>query len=467
MSSGPPNQKLRTSVWRFTILFTFLVLLISSSLLVVVYHFTIGEQERQKTQQVRMTAQSLLDLASTPQMKKRDFERVIINRSKQSASLVLALEVKGKYEGNISRVPDNLTMFPELDYFPIAVIDATGQTSIAMVLGSQLQSPFGNMVVGILDENYLVRDVAFFTASGVGLLLCLLITTISGFLFNRSVLSRVNQIARLSADVRAGNREARLPLSDRNDEFDAIAHQINLMLDEIEDLIGSVASVTDNIAHDLRTPLSRIRISIAESLSQGEGRPEQQVWKEELLEELDDVIVTFNAMLELSRLESGVKQASFKAVNLKKLCDDATDLAAALAEEKHQQLTTELPENTGELTVRGESSLLFRAIFNVLENAIKYTPQDGLIRLGVVRHTHSVSITICDNGPGIPHEQHEQVFRRLCRLDSSRQSVGYGLGLSIVKAILALHNGTVSLESVQPHGLAVTLLIPLDDDSSH
>ena len=460
MSLGPPNQKLRTSVWRFTLLFTLLVFLISSSLLLVVYHFTIGEQGRQKTQQVHMTTQALLDLANTPQMQQENFQRLIQNRSQQSASLILALGVAGKYQGNISTVPENLSTFPDLSYFPIAVIDAAGETSVAMVLGSQKETPFGLLLVGVIDEDYLVRDVAFFSASGVGLIICLMITLVLGFFFNRSVLSRVKQIARLSVDVRAGNRDARLPLSKRNDEFDVIAYQINLMLDDIDELIGSVANVTDNIAHDLRTPLSRIRIAIEEKLRLKQLEPEQISWLEDLIEELDDVIATFNAMLELSRLESGVKQEKFKPVYIPQLCEDAMELTTALAEEKHQNLSFEIRGSTEPMMVLGEPNLLFRSVFNLLENAVKYTQEGGEISLIVSRRADFIDICISDNGPGIPEALHEQVFRRLCRLDASRTAKGYGLGLSIVKAIVELHNGSVLLEPVLPHGITVRLQIP-------
>ncbi|ALS97585.1 hypothetical protein AT746_04410 [Lacimicrobium alkaliphilum] len=459
MSLGQPDQKLRTSVWRFTLLFTLLVLLITSSLLVLVYHYTIGEQERQKARQVEMTMQSLIELAQTPQMNESGFIGVIESRINKSASVVLALEVDGEYVGNLGRVPDNLSTFPELNYFPIAVVDPDGQTSIAMVLGAELSSPFGNLVVGVIDENYMTRDIAFFTISGVGLLACLLITTVAGFLFNRSVLSRVRQIAQLSMDVQAGNREARLPLSKRNDEFNAIAYQINSMLDEIDELIDSVAQVTDNIAHDLRTPLTRIRISLEDNLNDTENDTAQRKWKDELIESLDDVMATFNAMLELSRLEKGVEQGQFEPTDITQICADAIDLASALAEEKGQRLTCHFSENEDRPIVQGERSLLFRAVFNVLENAIKYSPQKSTISLHIENHEKACEIVIRDNGPGIPAELHERVFQRLYRVDSSRHSKGYGLGLSIVKAALNLHNGHVNLDSGE-QGLTVRLFLP-------
>jgi len=448
----------RTSIWRFTLIFTFIVLLISTSILTIVYQFTIGEQKRQLEQQVNITAQGFADLASTANITEKVFISSIEKRVNNSASIVLVMNSKNELIGNLQKLPLQLPEFPILKHFPIVVIDHLGESTVEIILGTKLSTQFGELVVGLFDKNYQTQESNFFSASTLALTLALIVTLITGWLFNRRVLFRVNQIARLTAQVKAGHLKTRLPLTNRRDEFDAIALQINQMLDEIDGLIDSVAQVTDNVAHDLRTPLSRIRITVEDSLKKSIVNSDDEQWRLGLLEEIDQVIDTFNAMLELSRLEKGVLRSSFEIVDISTLCYDVIDLAGPLAEEKQQKLVIEIKANEGcsDSTFKGEANLIFRAIYNVVENAIKYTQIEGCIALTCHFSREGIEIIICDNGPGISKENHDAVFQRLYQLDSSRQSEGFGLGLPIVKAIIELHGGTITLSSLKP-GLKATI----------
>lgn len=447
----------RTSIWRFTLIFTFIVLLICSSILALVYQFTVGEQKRQIAQQVTIAAQGFSDLSHSPSMTKADFQAAIQQRIDRSGAIILVLRNDDKVIGNLSSLPKNLAQFPTLQHFPIAVVNHLGETTVEIVLGTNLETRFGSLSMALFDNNYQVLESNFLTASVGALLFALVVTLISGFLLNRQVLSRVKQIGELTANVKAGRLKSRLPISAKQDEFDMIADQINQMLDEIDDLINSVAQVTDNVAHDLRTPLSRIRISVEDSLTQFNENSDDAQWRIALLEELDQIIDTFNAMLELSRLEKGVQNTTFKTVDIKTLCHDVIDLATPLAEEKNQKLILNI-KSGGDLILKGEPNLLFRAIFNIVDNAIKYTQAGGNISLTCFILPKKIKIIVSDNGPGINKEQYDAVFQRLYQLDSSRQGDGFGLGLPIVKGIIKLHGGSIALSSGHP-GLIVTITL--------
>jgi len=455
----------RTSIWRFTLIFTFIVLLICSSILALVFEFTVGEQKRQIAQQVTITAQGFADLSNSPSMTASDFQTAIQQRINRSGAVILVFETKkrnsdAKVIGNLNTIPKNLSEFPALQHFPIAVVNHLDKTTVEIVLGTSLNTRFGKLSIALFDNNYQVLENNFRTASLFALLFALIVTLISGFLLNRRVLSKVQQIGELTAHVKAGRLKSRLPISTKQDEFDMIAEQINQMLDEIDDLIGSVSQITDNIAHDLRTPLSRIRISVEDSIDNNSVIYQDDHWKEKLLEEIDNLIHTFNAMLELSRLEKGVQQKPSQSVDIKTLCKDVYELAQPLAEDKAQSFT--LVDNTSQndfvKPILADANLLFRAVYNVVENAIKYTQEQGIICLQVNYTAVGVEISIIDNGPGIPRAQYDAVFQRLYRLDSSRQEGGFGLGLSIVKAIVELHGGSISMSSSHP-GLTVSITL--------
>jgi signal transduction histidine kinase len=451
----------RTSIWRFTLIFTLIVLLICTSILALVYQFTVGEQKRQIAQQVTITAQGFADLSDSPSMTANDFKTAIQQRIKRSNAVVLVLSHDGQVIGNLNSLPQELPEFPTLHHFPIAVVDHLGDTTVEILLGTNLKTRFGDLSIGLFDNNYQILEKNFLTASIAALILALVVTLISGFLLNRRVLSRVKEIAELTAHVKAGRLKSRLPISTKQDEFDMIAEQINQMLDEIDDLIDSVSQVTDNIAHDLRTPLSRIRISVEDSIDNDSAVYQGDQWKENLLDEIDNVIHTFNAMLELSRLEKGVQDKPSRSVNISTLCQDVFELAEPLAEDKKQRFTFVDNTHRNELgkLIFADANLLFRAVYNIVENAIKYTQVQGVISLEVNYSEVGVDISIIDNGPGIPEAQHEAVFKRLYRLDVSRQQGGFGLGLSIVKAIVELHSGKLRLTSLSP-GLSIRLSLP-------
>lgn len=363
--------------------------------------------------------------------------------------MILVLESSNGTVGNLSQLPLNLPAYPNTGRFPVAVANLQGKTSVDMAVGTVLTLNDTRLMVGLFDDNQAQRRQDFILASVLALTASALITLIVGFIFNRRITGRVRVLSGQLAKIKDGEQLARLPVRKQGDEYDAISGQVNDMLDEIDELLQSVASVTDNIAHDLRTPLARIRFRLEDAAStQGDSQP----WLYDVITELDELLATFESMLELSRLEKGAGGAAHTNCDLQAISRDVVELLTPVAEAAGQTLT--LAEDAPGHVV-GDASLLFRAIYNLVENAIKHAGAGAAI---VVQQS-ALRVSVRDNGPGIPQADRERVFRRLYRLDQSRHTEGTGLGLSIVRAVARLHGAEIVLGDAAP-GLIATLEFP-------
>jgi signal transduction histidine kinase len=281
---------------------------------------------------------------------------------------------------------------------------------------------------------------------------------LGGFMMSRSVNRRLDTINRASREIMSGNLNQRIPHRGSGDEFDQLSDNLNNMLDQIEALMDGVRRVSDNIAHDLRTPLARLRNRL-ESLSMqppGDDQARREM-VEQALAEADGLLGTFNALLRIARLEADARRAGFAPLELGQVLADVVELYEPVAEENRQRV--ELVRES-EFTLVGDRDLLFQAFTNLLDNAVKYTPPEGLIRARV----YAAGVSVCDSGPGVPEREKDKVFQRFYRVDSSRSTPGSGLGLSLVKAVASLHDLRVRLTDADP-GLCV-VLEPVAADSA-
>jgi len=294
-----------------------------------------------------------------------------------------------------------------------------------------------------------------------GLSLTLVPGLIGWRLLRRRPIRRVERLQRSTERIVSGNLRERLPLSARRDELDMLANAVNTMLEHIEQLMLEVKGVCDGIAHDLRTPLTRLRAR----LYQLQKLPLQQIHVDTLnlaLEESESIMSRFQGLLRISELEDTRRRSAFVAFQPERLLQQAHEFYEPLAHEKRQQLILQTPDDCPLL--QGDTSLLFEALVNLMDNAIKFTQPGGHICLRCVRKEHSLSIEVHDNGPGIPREERNSVTRRLYRGDHSRQQPGNGLGLSLVAAIARLHGFGLNIEAgVDGRGTRVTLECPLHD----
>jgi signal transduction histidine kinase len=289
------------------------------------------------------------------------------------------------------------------------------------------------------------------------MIVTILFGVIGGFFMAGSTLNRVERLNReISRIVRSAPGE-RLQVEDEKGYVRALAVVVNQMLEQMESLMQGVRRVSDNIAHDLRTPLTRMRNNLSQL--RGGLDPAQSEQVEEIIGECDELLASFNALLRISTLESGSPLAGGAEVDLQAMLQDVVELYEPLAQEQGISLRLDAPARRH---CKGEIDLLFQMFANLLDNAIKYTPRDGdisvLLRPGA--SGNGSTVVIGDSGPGIPAQERKNVFRRYYRVESSRgERPGHGLGLSLVQAIAQYHHGSVELGSNNP-GLRVRVKLP-------
>ncbi len=290
-----------------------------------------------------------------------------------------------------------------------------------------------------------------------GLLITLVLAVAGGVMMSRSSARRIEQINRTARRIMRGDLSQRIPVRNTGDEFDDLAQNLNHMLDRIQSLMENVRRVSDNIAHDLRTPLARLRNRLETLRQRTEEAGGDPALIQEAIAESDRLLATFNALLRIARIETRDRRQGFRPVEMGPLLRDVAEFYQPLAEENHQRLRL---ESSPGITLDGDRDLLFQAIANLLDNAIKYTPPGGEILLRLRRDGDHGELVVADNGPGIPPQERDKVFQRFYRMEQSRTTEGSGLGLSLVQAVAAIHQIEIRLEDNHP-GLRVVLRFPL------
>lgn len=275
-----------------------------------------------------------------------------------------------------------------------------------------------------------------------------------GWLTSRWVARRLRGLEATAARVSAGQLGLRAPLDHSGDAFDQVAFRFNAMLDRIEELLGGVRHATDHIAHDLRTPLTRLRNRL-EDLRQQAREAELQVHLDRAVAETDQLLQSFGALLRLSRIEAQALDADAPRVALAEVVEDAVELYAPIGAERGIRLQVQLAA----ASVRGDRDQLFQLAVNLLDNALKYAPAGSEVEVRLDAVADGMRLQVGDRGPGIPEAERERVFDRFQRLEAHRGSPGTGLGLSLVRAIVRHHGGQVQLLDNAP-GLRVQVLLP-------
>lgn len=288
----------------------------------------------------------------------------------------------------------------------------------------------------------------------ISLFVMLVLAVIGSVLLSRYTLRRIEIINNASYEIMSGGLSHRIPSNGTGDEFDTLVENLNTMLDKIDSLMESIKSVSDNVAHDLRTPLSRLRNHLEELHIEIEQSDQSHARVEQAISEADGLLVSFNALLRIVRVESGEAISRFEAVDMAVLTRDVAELYEPLIEQKEQILETKIADVAA---IPGDRDMLFQAISNLTDNAIKYSPKNGLIQIILKQSGDEIKLIIADSGPGIPDQYREKVFQRFYRLNKSRNTPGNGLGLSLVHAVMKLHKTNIYLEDNRP-GLKVVIV---------
>lgn len=282
----------------------------------------------------------------------------------------------------------------------------------------------------------------------------LLLGLAGGLLMSRLIGRRLAAVTTAARRVMEGDLAGRIPASGGRDEFDQLNVTLNNMLARIEQLFDSVRRVSDNVAHELRTPLARLRARM-EALHES-GQPASLDALDGVMSEVEGLERTFDAVLRIARIEAGRHTGALAPVDLSGLLQDAAELYAPVAEARQQSL--QLAVDAG-LSLAGDRELLFQAICNLLDNALKYTPEGGRILLAARREGSGIEIALTDNGPGVPAENRSLIVERFYRVPDTAAAAGSGLGLSLVAAVASRHQSTLRFEDAAP-GLAVRWHLP-------
>ncbi|MGB3812469.1 MAG: ATP-binding protein [Shinella sp.] len=288
------------------------------------------------------------------------------------------------------------------------------------------------------------------------------------YLIGRNALKRMDRMSGASQRIMAGDLSQRLPTSGSGDEFDRLSESLNTMLGRIEKLNEGLKQVSDNIAHDLKTPLTRLRNKAEAALAGGENA-EYRTALEEMIGESDQLIRTFNALLMISRVEAGQAPAEMSTIDVSGIALDSTELYEPVAEDSGLRLVTEIAEG---IEIKGNRELVGQALGNLIDNAIKYAEgSDGEpdIRVSLAHRDGDVVLSVADSGSGVPEEKLDEVVKRFVRLDASRSKPGTGLGLSLVGAVMEMHHGRLELGATHPErennrGLTVRMVFPIRPD---
>ena len=370
-------------------------------------------------------------------------------------------------------VAGNLDSWPQITAVPGEMIEfdyerpINGRQEARRARGRVILVP-GNyylLVAQDVHDRYLTERM-FTTTLPWTVLLILVLGAAGGGLMSRNMLRRLDTINRTSGEIIAGDLTRRVPLTGSGDEFDALAENLNRMLDRIERLMKGMREVTDSVAHDLRTPLNRLRNRLEEAAARlnASGAQKSEMLAGEIeraIAETDQLIATFNALLLIAETDAGTTRAAMSPLDLGELAADVAELYEPLAEEKQISLAVLPGPAAG---VEGNRSLIAQALANLVDNAIKYTPAGGQVRIRTAVTEAGVDLSVADTGPGIPESDRPRVTERFVRLEASRNSPGTGLGLSLVAAVAHYHNAALVLEdnvsSGVPAGLKAVLHFP-------
>ena len=457
MAAKTSFRLLRTQAFRIVLVYVLLFALSAAALLVFTYWNTRRTLDAQTDQIIQAEITGLSDAYQHLGM--RGLAETVRERSVHGGQSLYLLSdgLHHIIAGNLDTWPQTVKTpgdFIEFDYErPI-----NGKLEMRRARGRvfALTGDFVLMVAEDVHERYLTIRM-FTTTLPWTVALILLLGLLGGALMSRNMLRRLDSINRTSGEIIAGDLTRRVPLAGSGDEFDTLAENLNRMLDRIERLMKGLREVTDSVAHDLRTPLNRLRNRLEELTSRHHAADTEASEMERALAEADQLIATFNALLLIAETDAGTTRAGMTILDLNSVAADVADLYEPLAEERKISLVV---PSTGNLAIEGNRSLIAQALANLVDNAIKYTPEGGEATITIAAGAAGIDIAVADSGPGIAADDRARAVERFVRLEASRNSPGTGLGLSLVAAVAHFHNAQLLLLDNVPHGLKAVLRFP-------
>ncbi len=455
---------LQTSTFRLAALYLVLFAISVGALLAYVYWNTAVLLERQTDETIRAEVQGLADF-----YRLRGLPGILYTIQRRSSAetgsiYLLTDSTKKRVAGNLDSFPAEAATEEDWIEFPIVVRRGdTPERHVARAYHANLTGGYelvvGRDVEALRQFAAIIRRTLFWA-----LAIAMVLGLGGGLLMSRNFLRRVDAITAASRSIMGGNMADRMPVSGTNDELDRLALALNAMLDQIGRLMAGLQEVSSNVAHDLKTPLTRVKARVEGALRSG-LKKEYRAALEKTVEESDRLLQTFNALLSIARAEAGQSRSALEAVDARTILADVAELYEPMAEEQGGRLRIDAPE---ELPVLADRQLLAQAINNLIDNALKYGAKSGEapeIAVSGKAVDNKVIISVADHGDGIPEAERARVIERFVRLDQSRTRPGNGLGLSLVAGVMKLHGGELTLEDNHP-GLQAKLILPLHRSGS-
>ncbi|WP_266160769.1 sensor histidine kinase [Dyella silvatica] len=447
-------------VFRMTVGYGLLLMVSVALISTVFYVGTAGLLARNIDKQLTVTSHRLIQIRQQggAAALEREIHALLTDNQDVDTEVYLLIDPAGQ------KIAGNLTAWPTLatvnDQLVRQQVKRLGRDSISRLLSYRFQDGT-TLVVGrdLQDQHDLERMVL--TALGLGGLMALVLAAAGAWLFRAQLQRQLMAIHHTTTEIAAGHLDRRIEVGKSQDEFAIVAHDVNAMLEEIERLMDTARNVSNAIAHDLRTPLGRIRGSLEDALRLHQPADKLSHSAQYAIDEIDALIMVFDKLLQIAEAESGVRRQPFDLLSLGEVASDLLELYQPAAENEGMQLTLTVD---GEPMVHADRDLLASVLANLLDNALKYAGRGAQVQIRVDADPidakpSDARIVVCDNGPGIPLDAIERATERFFRADSSRSLRGNGLGLSIVAATVALHRGRLTLENAQP-GLRVIIALP-------
>ncbi len=456
------RRLLNTTVFRLSLIYALLFSLVAAGAMVSIYWITENHITRQTDARLQLEADILLNRYGVYNTEallsdiRRHNQRADLTQGDRFYSYVL---LKRREYDMLSEFEAEYTTADGRQLFATRALNQTinfsmtpNQEQPARILITLLPDNYQLLVATDMSEQRALLNEVF-NSMLLAILVIFTLAGIGGYLMGDGVLRRIDSVRQTAGEIMDGDLSQRMRVTKRNDEFDRLSIVLNSMLRKIEQLMQAKREVTDNLAHDLRNPLNRLRNRLESNQFRDPDSTDFQQLNQDAIQDVDELIKTFNALLGIAQAESGVQRDDWQLLDLSQLIADLGELYEVVAEEKNIHFSHHAPS---ELTLFGNRQLLAQALTNLLDNAVKYTPAHGQIELMAAADGDGIQIQINDSGIGIPHDQYEQVFERFVRLDNARSSPGNGLGLSLVKAVIDMHEGQIKLADNQP-GLRLSL----------
>lgn len=354
------------------------------------------------------------------------------------------------------RVAGNLSQWPKMaGWSTLPYAESGGEEGRRRFLFADLTN---DIALAVAADTEQVDEVKAAISSGFlsAFAAVLLLGVLGGFGLSLALLSRVEAIRGTAEAIIAGDLSQRIPVRGSGDDLDRLSQTLNHMLDRISELMESLREVSANIAHDLKTPLARLRRSMEAAQTQSDEVRKAAV--ESAVGQVDEILATFSALLRIAQIEAGTRRAGFARVKLSEIFGTVADAFAPAAEDAGQTLTASITPN---LTIIGDRELLTQMLANLADNAVRHGGSGAAITIDLRASTHRIVGSVSDNGPGVPAAERERIFRRFHRLPESQSVSGSGLGLSLVKAVAEIHGIVLTAEDAAP-GLRISMRFPIE-----